>query len=97
MRFEIVLSPEAAQDLRALKAYVRAAVKEALGTLLRHEPTKTRRSRIKRLRGLSKPQYRLRVDEVRVFYDVVGSTVEVLAIVPKPEAESWLNQFGNRE
>ena len=97
MRFEIVLSPEAAQDLRALKANVRAAVKEALETLLRREPTKTSRSRIKRLRGLSKPQYRLRVDEVRVFYDVVGSTVEVLAIVPKPEAESWLNQFGNRE
>jgi len=31
-----------------------------------------------------------------VFYDVVGSTVEVLAIVPKPEAESWLNQFTER-
>jgi mRNA interferase RelE/StbE len=62
-----------------------------------NEPTKTSRSRIKRLRGLSKPQYRLRVEEVRVFYDVVGSTVEVLAIVPKPGAESWLNQFGSPE
>ena len=97
MRFDILLSPQAAQDLRALKANVRAAVKEALETHLRHEPAKTSRSRIKRLKGLSKPQYRLRVEEVRVFYDVVGSTVEVLAIVPKPEAESWLNQFGNRE
>lgn len=75
----------------------RPAVKEALETYLRNEPTKTSRSRIKRLRGLSKPQYRLRVEEVRVFYDVVGSTVEVLAIVPKPEAESWLNQFGSPE
>ena len=54
-------------------------------------------SRIKRLRGLSRPQYRLRVEEVRVFYDVSGSTVEVLAIVAKPEAESWLAQFGNPE
>ena len=97
MRFEILLSPEAAEDLRALKANVRAAVKEAIETHLRSEPTKTSRSRIKRLRGLSKPQYRLRVEDVRVFYDVVGSTVEVLAIVPKPEAESWLSQFGSPE
>jgi plasmid stabilization system protein ParE len=42
-------------------------------------------------------QYRLRVEEVRVFYDVVGSTVDALAIVPQPEAESWLNQFGSPE
>jgi mRNA-degrading endonuclease RelE of RelBE toxin-antitoxin system len=64
---------------------------------LRHEPTKTSRSRIKRLRGLSRPQYRLRVDEVRVFYDVSGATVEILAIVAKSEAESWLAQFGSPE
>ena len=29
------------------------------------------------------------------FYDVSGSTVEVLAIVAKSEAGSWLEQFGN--
>jgi mRNA-degrading endonuclease RelE of RelBE toxin-antitoxin system len=94
MRFEILLAPEAIEDLRRLKAKERSAVKGALETHLRHEPTKTSRSRIKRLRGMARPQYRLRVDEVRVFYDVSGSTVEILAIVPKPEAESWLAQFG---
>jgi len=95
MRFEILLAPEAVEDLRKLKAGERTAVKEALETHLRHEPTKTSRSRIKRLRGVARPQYRLRVEEVRVFYDVSSSTVEVLAIVPKPEAESWLAQFGS--
>jgi mRNA-degrading endonuclease RelE of RelBE toxin-antitoxin system len=95
MRFEILLAPEAIEDLRKLKAGERTAVKETLETHLRHEPTKTSRSRIKRLRGVARPQYRLRVEEVRVFYDVSGSTVEVLAIVPKPEAESWLAQFGS--
>ena len=64
---------------------------------LRHEPEKTSRSRIKRLRGLRRPQYRLRVGEVRVYYDVSSATVEVLAIVAKSEAESWLAQFGNPE
>jgi mRNA-degrading endonuclease RelE of RelBE toxin-antitoxin system len=97
MRFEIVLAPEAVADLRRLKATLRTAVREALETHLRHEPTKTSRSRIKRLRGLSRPQYRLRVDEVRVFYDVSGATVEILAIVAKSEAESWLAQFGSPE
>lgn len=97
MRFEILLSPEAVEDLRGLKANVRAAVTEALDTHLRHEPTKTSRSRIKRLRGLSKPQFRLRVEEARVFHDVIENAVHVLAIVSKSEAESWLKQFGSPE
>ena len=48
------------------------------------------KSRIKRLRGLSQPQNRLRVGEVRVFYDVTSEAVEVLAIVTKAEAERRL-------
>ena len=95
MPFAVILAPEAVEDLRRLAAHVRAAVRTALETHLRHEPEKASRSRIKRLRGLRRPQYRLRVDEVRVFYDVSGTTVEVLAIVAKSEAESWLAQFGN--
>jgi mRNA-degrading endonuclease RelE of RelBE toxin-antitoxin system len=96
MRFEILLAPEAVDDLRALKANLRAAVREALGTHRRHEPTRVSKSRIKRLRGLSRPQYRLRIGEVRVFY-VTRDTVQVLAIVAKSEAESWLAQFGSPE
>jgi len=94
MRFEIILAPEALLDLKRFKARDRAAVRKALESHLRHEPTKTGRSRIKRLRGLARPQYRRRVDEVRVFYDVTGSSVEVLAIVAKSEAQSSLAQFG---
>lgn len=97
MHFEIVLSPEAVEDLRSLKANLRAVVRGALKTHLRYEPIKTSRSRIKRLRGIRRPQYRLRVDEVRVFYDVSGTTVEILAIVAKLEAEAWLAQFGDPE
>src|SRR5271165_4869161 len=96
MPFEIVLAPEAIEDFRRLKAGARAALRSALETHLRHEPEKTSRSRIKRLRGLRRPQYRLRVDDIRVFYDAVGGSVEILAIIPKSEAESWLAQFGNR-
>jgi mRNA interferase RelE/StbE len=95
MRFEIVLSPEALDDLRRLGANDRSIVRAALEAHLRHQPTMTSKSRIKRLRGLSRPQYRLRVDDIRVFYDVVASTVEVLAIIPKSHAEAWLRHWGS--
>jgi mRNA-degrading endonuclease RelE of RelBE toxin-antitoxin system len=97
MPFDIILAPEAVEDLRSMNAHLRAKVRTALETHLRHEPEKTSRSRIKRLQGLRRPQYRLRVGDIRVFYDLSGTTVEVLAIVAKSEAESWLAQFGNPE
>jgi len=95
MPFEIVLAPQAVEDLRRLRAHDRAAVRAALETHLRREPTKVSRSRIKRLRGLRRPRFRLRVDEVRVFYDVEESTVAVLAIVEKSEVDAWLARFGS--
>jgi len=94
MRFEIVLAPDAAGAFKALPAYRRAEVRDALERYLRHEPTRVSKSRIKRLRGLSQPQYRLRVGEVRVFYDVTHETVEVLAIVGKAQAARWLGEHG---
>lgn len=92
MRYEVVLAPAAAATFRALSAYHRAEVRDALERHLRHEPTRVSKSRIKRLRGLSQPQYRLRVGEVRVFYDVTREAVEILAIVTKDEAATWLRE-----
>lgn len=63
---------------------------------LRHEPTKKSKSRIKRLRGLARPQFRLRVGDVRVFYDVNVEQVEVLAIVAKAQAQQWLDRAGEK-
>jgi mRNA interferase RelE/StbE len=97
MSFAIVLAPQAVEDFKRLKAHLRAALRDALEIHLRHEPRKTSRSRIKRLRGLRQPQYRLRVGDIRVFYDVSSETVEVLAIVMKSEADAWLKQFASPE
>jgi mRNA-degrading endonuclease RelE of RelBE toxin-antitoxin system len=94
MRYQIVLAPEATEDLHALKANIRAVVRDAIETHLRYTPTKASKSRIKRLRGLSRPQFRLRVDEVRLYYDVTEDTVEILAIIPKSEAGTWLAKAG---
>ena len=94
MKYDIVLSPEAIEDLKQLDAHVRAKVKKLIEVHLRHEPTKGSRSRIKRLRGLRHPQYRLRIDEIRVFYDVEEKRVEILAIIPKSKAIEWLERIG---
>ena len=94
MRYEIILAPEAVRDLQRLKANVRAVVEEALETYLRYQPRKVSKARIKSLRGLLRPQFRLRVGQVRIFYDVSEKRVEVLAIVPKSEAEAWLKEAG---
>jgi len=69
-------------------------VDDAIEAHLRFEPAKVSKSRIKRLRGLSRPQYRLRVGEIRVFYDVAAAEVQVLAIITKAEAAAWLQAEG---
>ena len=97
MRHEIILAPEAVEDLKALEAFERTAVKDAMETHLRYGPTKTSRSRIKQLRGIRRPQYRLLVGEHRVFYDVTAESVEVLAILPKSRAAEWLQRYGEIE
>lgn len=96
MRHSIVIAPEAIDDLKKLKASIRAEVRAGIETDLRHNPTKVSKSRIKRLRGLTRSQYRLRVNEVRVFYDVSEDVVEILAIVDKSAAEEWLERHGER-
>jgi len=63
---------------------------------LRHAPTKVSKSRIKKLRGLRRPQYRLRIDDIRVFYDVAEGTVQILAVIPKSKAAQWVEQAGDK-
>jgi mRNA-degrading endonuclease RelE of RelBE toxin-antitoxin system len=98
MRYDIFFAPEAVEDFEHLAANDRAEVRDGIERHLRHAPTKTSRSRIKRLRGLSRPQFRLRVgDDIRVFYDVTKTAVEILGIVPKSEALAWLERYGESD
>jgi mRNA-degrading endonuclease RelE of RelBE toxin-antitoxin system len=61
-----------------------------------NEPAKESKSRIKRLRDLSHPQYRFRVDDLRVFYDIAENDVVVLAIMSKEKTDEWLNEHGEK-
>ena len=94
MKYEIVFAPDAVRDVQSLRAHMRSMVRDAVEASLRHAPAQVSRSRIKRLRGLARPQFRLRVGEIRIFYDVRESTVEILAVVVKSEAAEWLRREG---
>ncbi len=97
MRYDIIFAPEAVDDFRALSASELSTIRDAIEKLLRHEPDKLSKSRIKRLRGITHPQYRLRVGDIRVFYDIDGHNVEILSIVPKSEAAGWLGSIGGED
>ena len=97
MKYEIILAPEAIQDLKRLSARNRATDRDAIEKHLRLEPDKISKSRIKRLRGVRRPQYRLRVGDIRLFYDIVEDMVEILAVVQKSDAAGWLAELGEAE
>jgi mRNA-degrading endonuclease RelE of RelBE toxin-antitoxin system len=96
MRYQVVIAKSAQETFKKLDARWRSALKGAMQTHLENTPKQESKSRIKRLKGLRQPQYRLRVDRLRVFYDVNDEQgrVEVLGFVMKPEAKSWLKEHG---
>lgn len=94
MKFEIILAPEAIQDWKSLDAYQRAKIRDLIEVHLRHEPSKISKSRIKRLRGLRHPQYRLKIDDFRIFYDIAENRIKILAIILKSKAVEWLKKAG---
>ena len=96
MKYQITFAPQARDDYRSLPAFDRGKVRDAINAHLLHHPTRLSKSRIKRLRDMIKPQYRLRVGDVRVFYDVLGNEVEVLRIVHKASAAEWLERSGEK-
>ena len=94
MAYEIIFAPEAIEDLQRLRAVDRSGIATAIATHLRHQPRKASKTRIKRLRGLRQPEYRLRVHDFRVFYDVAEPEVHILAVVTKRLTDEWLEQHG---
>jgi mRNA-degrading endonuclease RelE of RelBE toxin-antitoxin system len=92
----IVITTNAAEDFKSLDARRRAAVRDALKIHLTHEPTKESKSRIERLKDITTPQYRLRIDDLRVFYSVIGTDVIIQGIVSKEGANQWLKERGKK-
>lgn len=72
------MASDAGKQLAALPAHTRTEVRDGMEVHLRFEPTKLSKSRIKRLQGLDRPQYRFGGGE----------------IVSKAEAQAWLDKQG---
>lgn len=94
MKYEIEFGEEAQEDLSRYRPYERVAILDLIEKHLRYEPTLESKSRIKALHGMRRPQYRLRINDIRVFYDIKNNTVEIIAVVDKTEAAKWLEQEG---
>ena len=83
----IMLKRSAIADLDALRKYDATQIANAMERHLQHDPTKESKSRIKRLRGITNPDYRLRVGDYRVFYvvDEDARRVDVLRVMHKDQ------------
>ena len=90
MPYEIRYSNEAIDQLKELRAFDRSAIVGQVEQILGVDPTAESRSRVKRLREPAPTQYRLRVGEFRVFYDVDESVVLIIQILSKQGSNDYL-------
>jgi mRNA-degrading endonuclease RelE of RelBE toxin-antitoxin system len=96
MRYRVAIARSAREQFADPDARWRSTVTQAMREHLETDPRTESKSRIKHLRGFRQPQYRLRVGEVRVYYDVNDKQrrIEVLGILLKPQTADWLREHG---
>jgi mRNA-degrading endonuclease RelE of RelBE toxin-antitoxin system len=90
MPIEVVYSDEAVQELKELRAFDRSAILDQIEQVLAVNPALESKAKVKRLKEPAPTQYRLRVGEYRVFYDVEEQTVSVLRILSKEASLDYL-------
>jgi mRNA-degrading endonuclease RelE of RelBE toxin-antitoxin system len=84
-RFTIVYTREAADDIGNLRAFDRQKAIQGIEQYLSHQPRRVSRSRIKVMIQPFWSEYRLRLDEIRVYYDVddINRRVNILRVLIK--------------
>ena len=92
MPYEVIYSDEAVEQLKKLRAFDRAAILDQIVQILMVNPTLESKGRVKLLRQPAPTQYRLRVGEFRVFYDVEEATVFIIQILSKEESIAFLEE-----
>ena len=76
--YEIEFTPEAVEDLKALRKFEQEEVVEGIESQLRHDPTVETRNR-KKLRPNNVAAWELRIGRFRVFYNV-DQAVRIVSI-----------------
>jgi len=90
MAYEVRYSLRAVEQLKVLRAYDRSAVLDRIEQLLAKQPTRVSKTTIKLLKQPAPTQYRLRVNDFRVFYDVESAVVTVMQILSKEDSVPYL-------
>ncbi len=90
MPYDIRYSDEAIEQLKGLRAFDRTAILDQIEQVLGVNPTTESKARIKRLHEPAPTQYRLRVGEFRVFYDVDGQAVLIIQVLSKQDSSDYL-------
>ena len=93
-KFKVILKPSAVKDMDSLRKYDAAAIAENMEKHLVYEPDKKSKSRIKKLKGIKDPDYRLRVGEYRVFYNIdkAEGKVVVLRVMHKEQTHEYYKE-----
>lgn len=84
-RYEILYANEAADDIRALRAFDQRKVLLGIEAHLLYQPKAESRTRIKAMVQPFWSQYRVRIEDFRVYYDVDDAQrhVNVLRVLEK--------------
>ena len=90
MPFDLQYSDEALKQLKRLRRFDQVKILDQIEAMLKVNPTLVSKAKIKLLRQPAPTQYRLRVGEFRVFYDVDNQVVQILQILSKKEALKFL-------
>jgi len=93
-KFEIILKQSAVHDMDGLRKYDATAIADSMEKHLVHKPDKVSKSRIKKLRGIKDPDYRLRVGKYRIFYTIEEDEgrVVVLRVMHKDQTHEYYKE-----
>jgi mRNA-degrading endonuclease RelE of RelBE toxin-antitoxin system len=80
MTYEIVFTRAAEDDLKQLTTFDRNTILDAIEQHLSHQPAMESRSRIKKLIQPAISEYRLRVGDFRVYYDIEPDETRVVIL-----------------
>lgn len=92
MAFVVRYSEVAFEQLKNLRAFDRAAILHEIEEVLEVNPTQESKAKVKLLRQPAPTQYRLRVGDYRIFYDVEAPAVNVIQVLSKHDAIAYLEE-----
>lgn len=92
IKFEVKLSHPFIKLLKDFNPQIAHKIIQSL-KYLENFPLPTGSKKVKKIKGIEPPLYRLRIGDYRVLYKIQGREVVVLTIVDRKELERELKKF----